>query len=189
MLWVLASTVGWVTVGQGSYDGTSMWHVPLSGVVVAILQSLLLRAVAGVRWWSPWLIASLVPWLIVAGLFVVVPWATLTEGQSELTFFSSLLLTGVALGVGQWLVLRRHMHLAALWIIVPLISIVVATIASLRVNVALLARPGMIAWLGEWQEAHMLIAMVLGATDGIVTGTILLGLMSLRVVGGSQRLA
>jgi hypothetical protein len=109
--------------------------------------------------------------------------------MTDRTFFSSLLLTAMASGVGQWLALRRHVTLAGIWLIVPYLSLVATLKTSMSLNVALIGRPDVVAWLGGWQETHILVEMVFGATHGIVTGSILLGLMSLRAFGHAQRLA
>lgn len=178
-LWIVASIVGWT---HGSYDDTSMWHFPAGGMVVIALQTLLLRQVAGARWWRQWLIASIVPWVVMIGVWMRVPWATIMEAEGKGTFIfsSSILLTGIALGVGQWLALRRHVNLAGLWIIVPLVSLVIAMTTSLRLNVALIRMSHVVVWLGGWQEAHILVGVVFGAIYGLLTGSSLLALMSLR---------
>jgi hypothetical protein len=182
-LWVLASTIGWA---HGSYDATPMWQLPFQAMVGIALQSLILRGVAGVRWWWPWLLVSLVPWLILMGLYVTV----LQPGaMTDLAFLFSLQLPAMAVGVGQWLVLRRHVTLAGLWITVPPLGLAVALMTSSSLNVALIARPVQVARLGGWQEAHLLVELVYGATQGIVTGSILLGLLSLRAFGQAQRSA
>lgn len=179
-LWVVANIVGWVAVAPGFYNDTSLWRFPLNAVVASVLQALLLRSVAGVQWWWRWLVAGLIPWLILAGVYATVPWAMLTEPQWEGIFLSSLLLLSVVIGVLQWRVLRGQVRTAWVWVGVPLVSLVTAMMLSISLNVTLVASPAVIARLGGWQGMVMLLGVVFGATYGLVTGSILHVLMRIR---------
>lgn len=183
VLWILFSTVGWGIHSLSSSDAISGWYEPLGAVVPIVLQSLLLSEVAGVRWWRSWLIVSLAPWVIIAGIFFVVDWAMIVKGDRF--FITSFLLMGLALGLGQGLVLRQHVNLAGLWIVVPLISLVAAFIVSSTLHIPMVVYD---LWSDEivrirgWDEIHMLQSMIFGAIHGAVSGTSLLALMSLRQI-------
>lgn len=182
VLWVVSSMVSWVAIAPSFYSDSSLWRFPLNAMVATLLQVLLLQRVAGVQWWWRWLIASLVPWSVLTVGYAAVPWATLSEPQWEGIFLSSLLLTSIVIGLLQWWVLRAHVRGAVVWAVVPLVSLVVALMTSLSLNATLVAMPAVTNWLGGWNGVFTVVGLVFGAAHGLVTGSVLLVLMSVRPV-------
>jgi len=78
------------------------------GTSVAILQWLVLRAHVPQASW--WVLASAMGWTLVGAL------ADLVQIKAGLaTLWPAIV--GAAVGAFQWLVLRKHVHLAGLWIV------------------------------------------------------------------------
>jgi hypothetical protein len=113
--WVLATTLGWVLgwalVGQLAIGGA-----------VGIGQWLVLRRLGPHTVW--WIFAStlgwLAGWLLVVSGFIVPP-----DGTGLTTVISGAVL-GTAMGLAQWLVLRRWVHDAGWWVFASVVAWTVA---------------------------------------------------------------
>ena len=118
--WVLLSAVGGgvgFALGLAAAEAVSrilarpVFEAVLYGILgtsVAILQWLVLRA--HVPQASRWVLASAVGWTLVGAL------ADLVEIRAGLMALWPAIV-GAAVGAFQWLVLRRHVRLAGLWIV------------------------------------------------------------------------
>jgi serine/threonine-protein kinase len=105
--WTLANTLGWLV---GLIIFGEIWI----GVGLGLAQWLVLRRETSISGW----------WILVSGLAWVGSWALIVSGfvvPPGGGILSSLIagaLTGLLLGVGQWLLLRRRVFFASIWILV-----------------------------------------------------------------------
>lgn len=108
--WILATTVGWIV---GLVLGGEMGL----GVFVGITQWLVLRRFFSAAGW--WVLATgtgwMAGWFIVASGLIVPPQAPPQAGLVTSALSGGLL--GLAMGLGQWLVLRRWVKLASIWLL------------------------------------------------------------------------
>jgi hypothetical protein len=85
--------------------------VPTIGLLTGLLQYGLLRQ------YLPrihgWVLATTASWLLGVFLIVLAGWLKLTDGAFTLVAFP---LMGLAIGIGQWLVLRQRLPQAGWWI-------------------------------------------------------------------------
>jgi len=100
--WIMVTTVGWVlgTILLPPID------LAVSGIVIGLLQAIILQNyISRMR---QWILASAVGWT--AG------WAiTLAAVPNDFSLLAGVVL-GAAVGVAQWLVLRREVQWAGWWI-------------------------------------------------------------------------
>ena len=168
--WVLASTVGyavssaaamevlWAVVGAPEFMAKGLapgirLAVVRTGAVVGVLQWLVLRReVSGTGWW---VLASIVGWVMgtaAAGLGLVL--VGLQELSLELVNIVSGAVVGAAVGVLQWLVLRREVSGAGWWVLASIVGWVMG------------------------QAAHGAIGLpAVGAVSGAITGIALVRLL------------
>jgi hypothetical protein len=118
--WVLLSAIGGgvgFALGLGAAEavsqvlGPSIYETVLHGVfgtLVAVLQWFVLRV--HVTRASRWVLASAVSWVLVGAL---AGWLEIKPGLAVVW----PAIVGVAVGAFQWLVLRKHVHLAGFWIV------------------------------------------------------------------------
>jgi hypothetical protein len=102
--WILATTLGWVA-------GWAISEFAV-GLVVGLAQWVALRKQIECSEW--WVLASGIGWAAGRGLVVAVfpPQSTILIGGT----------LGAALGLAQWLILRRHVVQAWWWIVVSALS-------------------------------------------------------------------
>ena len=154
LLWIVASTVGWVLGGAlggaltDSGGGSSGALVVAGGAIAAgVGQWLVLRGEIdhAVRW----ILATIAAVPVVAGPVMVI---------DLLDWGSAVAIGGLALGTTQWLVLRRHARRAGWWVVASTVGWIVGGLMS-----------GATSPPAGWA--------VIGATYGIVTGTVLVVLL------------
>ncbi len=104
--WVLATTVGWALglvlggeIGIGVFIGIAQWLV-------------LRRYFVNAGWW---VLTSSVGWL--AGWAIVVSGLIVPSGGGLVTSIIVGAIFGITMGLGQWLVLRRWVNWASMWIL------------------------------------------------------------------------
>jgi hypothetical protein len=86
--------------------------VPIVGLLTGALQYGLLRRYLPRMCW--WVLATTGGWLLGLLLIVIPSWLNWTKGSIDIDL--AFILTGLAIGVGQWLVLRRRVPRASWWI-------------------------------------------------------------------------
>jgi hypothetical protein len=154
----------------------------VNGAMVGGLQWLALRRT--VRQLSGW------RWILATALGSALPWALgmsmrsslrLAQGNDEAVLGAMLLmglLTGVALGGAQWLVLRRIVHQAGWW--AP-----ASVLAWLQGLVVLVGGASLIQTpppLWSLLLISGITGLVVGSLVGVITGIVLIGLTSVHVV-------
>lgn len=117
LLRVVTSIVGEYVSVQGvrhiteDYLGVYLF-LPIAGLVIGVLQYWLMRRyLPHTAWWAA---ATLAGWLLGALLAQLAGWLRLASALGSID--AALLLMGAALGVGQWLVLRRDVPRAGWWV-------------------------------------------------------------------------
>jgi hypothetical protein len=86
--------------------------VPVVGLLTGVLQYGLLRRYLPRMGW--WVLATTGGWLL-GGLLIAIPtWLNWTEGSIDLDL--AFILMGLAIGAGQWLLVRRRLSRAGWWI-------------------------------------------------------------------------
>lgn len=154
LAWVVASTaglaVGWpvYVAGQGMMDITLAGYVAgAAGALAAgALQALVLRTVARVGWWVP------------ANVAAVATGAAMIFTVEGVDAGIAVALLGAALGLFQWLVLRRRAGYAGWWVFASAAGWVLGGLASAIAS-------GLIAWA------------LIGAVYGGITGAALVWLL------------
>ena len=104
--WVLATTVGWaVGLIFGGEIGT--------GVFIGIAQWLVIRRYFSQAGW--WILASAVGWI--AGWGLISSGSIVPQGGGLINTMIAGGVFGLTVGVAQWIVLRRWVKLASVWIL------------------------------------------------------------------------
>lgn len=93
------------------YLGISVF-VPAVGLLTGILQYGLLRRYLPRMGW--WVLATTGGWLLGVFLIAIPGWLHLTQEPMNLDL--AFILMGLSIGVGQWLLLQRHLPRATWWI-------------------------------------------------------------------------
>lgn len=134
LLWLLATASGGSLIGALSAPTDFFWYLFMTGFVVGVAQWLVLRRYLPYAGW--WILASGFGWLL--GIIVSIMAREITadifallESVSRLWWVRLLgvvsrTMEGAGLGVGQWLVLRRHTQRAGWWVIASAIGGVVS---------------------------------------------------------------
>ena len=86
--------------------------VPIAGLLTGAMQYGLLRRYLPRMGW--WVLATTGGWLLGVLLIAIPSWLYWTGGSFNLAL--ALVLMGLAIGLGQWLVLRRRLPRASWWI-------------------------------------------------------------------------
>ncbi len=129
LLWVLATTLGWV-LGWVLLPGFTV------GLWVGLLQWFVLRQ--RVRQQSGWwILASGVGWLVGSLLAIVLP-------IEDPVLVGALL--GLGISAGQWFVLRRWVHRAEWWVIISTLSWTVASFGLLGHSLVGTIAGGVTGW-------------------------------------------
>ncbi|MEI6777193.1 MAG: helix-turn-helix transcriptional regulator [Chloroflexales bacterium] len=187
MWWAIATTVGWGLgrvlgwyVGSNAYvgrvidlgDGSHLFGAGLAftldtiiiGVPGAVLQAFILRhRLANARWW---VIMTLLAWVLVG-----VPGRLFGDGGGGV-------LTGIALGVAQWRVLRHSAH-AGWWIPISMCGWAPLWIANSMLNVAIYnaiggTMSGIVYERGAgWAITLLLSSALVGSIQGVYMGGML----------------
>jgi hypothetical protein len=94
-------------------DYLSMYtFIPIVGLLTGVMQyGLLRRYLPRIGWW---VLATTGGWLLGVFLIVIFSWLNWTDGSFNLDL--ALILMGLAIGVGQWLLLRQRLPRASWWI-------------------------------------------------------------------------
>ena len=131
--WLLASASGGTLLGALSAPNEFFWYLIMTGFVVGVAQWLVLRRYLPYAGW--WILASGLGWFL--GIMVSITTGEITAPIIELlasasgfwrVFWLDVVhdtVVGAGLGVGQWLVLRRHTQRAGWWVIASPIGRVV----------------------------------------------------------------
>jgi hypothetical protein len=86
--------------------------IPIVGFLTGVLQYGLLRRYLPRMGW--WVLATTGGWLLGVLLIIIPSWLNWTDGSLNLDF--AFIAMGLAIGVGQWLLLRRSLSRAGWWI-------------------------------------------------------------------------
>jgi hypothetical protein len=106
--WIMATTLGWL-LGRFLLPNLSIVTI---GLGLGVLQWLVLLHRLRRAWW--WIIATALGWMCgMAVGYAVVP--------GMLDLFAGLLV-GAAMGIAQWLILRRELHWAGWWIAISVVG-------------------------------------------------------------------
>ena len=104
--WVLATTVGWILglvlggeLGIGAFIGIAQWLV-------------LRRYFSGAGWW---VLASGAGWM--AGWVLITSGVVVPPGPGPISTMLAGAVFGLTIGAAQWVVLRRWVKLAGMWIL------------------------------------------------------------------------
>jgi len=106
--WIMATAWGWI-LGSLLFAGI---YLAAAGVTVAVFQWVILRSHLRGAW--RWLPASIIGWGVGTGLAFAL-------GQLEPSFVTGSLL-GSAVGLAQWLILRREVRWAGWWIAISVVG-------------------------------------------------------------------
>jgi hypothetical protein len=174
--WVLANIVGWAAgeaVGFFLPENTLLTgtlHMMVMGAAGGIAQWFILRRyLEPVGWWA--LTTSLAMGIggavglaasYAAGMELLQPWA--------------VLFLGLAIGIGQWLILRRHLSRAGWWVLVNTLGLPIGFVLALIIAFSL----GF-----EWEQVGVAFALisltffgaVAGALYSAITGGVLVWLL------------
>ena len=106
--WIVVTTVGWVlgTILIPPID------LAVSGIAIGVLQWVILQH--HIRRSGHWILASVVGWTI--------GWLLVFIGVPSGFGLLAGLVLGAAVGIAQWLLLRREVHWAGWWIIVSTLA-------------------------------------------------------------------
>ncbi len=142
--WVLASTVGWVV-------GWLVIGDPGVGVGVGLAQWLVLkRAINEAGWWI-W--ASTVGWFV--GWAMVSTGVLLPAGLGQgLTSVLAGAVLGAAIGLAQWLVLRRMVYQAGWWTFASVIGWTVALTGVLGRTIVGTVVGALTGFMLDWLLRH-----------------------------------
>jgi hypothetical protein len=110
--WVMATTLGWL-LGAAILPKVAPFSV---GLLIGVLQWVVLRRYLRQAGW--WILASALGWAAGWGIVIAV-------AQLEIGLLTEPLL-GAAMGMLQWLVLRRQLRQAGWWIVVSTLGWTVA---------------------------------------------------------------
>ena len=181
--WVLLSAVGGgvgFALGLAAAEAASrilarpVFEAVLYGILgtsIAILQWLVLRAHVPQASW--WVLASAVSWILVGAL------ADLVEIKASLAAVWPAIV-GTAVGAFQWLVLRKHVHLAGLWIMASASGWVVGWHAAA-------ATDEIVAMIVSSDKAGLAVLFaIFAAAVGAFTGLALIWLLRRPILKKSQ---
>lgn len=137
--WVLATTLGWIL-------GWVIFGDPGIGLAVGIAQWFVLRRLGPQSVW--WMLASALGWLVGYGI-IISGWVA-PPGPTGFTPVISGAVLGLALGIGQWLVLRRLVHQAGWWIFASAAGWTVALIGVLGTTVVGAVAGALTGFMLDW---------------------------------------
>lgn len=104
--WVLATTIGWaVGLIFGGEIGV--------GLIIGVAQWLVIRRYFSQAGW--WVLASAVGWI--AGWALISSGSIVPPGGGLVNTMMAGVVFGLAMGIAQWIVLRRWVKLASVWIL------------------------------------------------------------------------
>jgi hypothetical protein len=94
-------------------DYLSMYtFIPIAGLVTGVMQYGLLRRYLSRMGW--WVLGTIGGWLLGVLLIAIPIWLNWTDGSINLDL--AFILMGLAIGAGQWLLLRHRLPWASWWI-------------------------------------------------------------------------
>ena len=106
MQWVLATTGGWIL-------GLVIGGEASIGALLGLAQWLVLRRyLLGMGWW---VFATALGWI--AGWGIVVSGAIVPAGTGLVTSVFTGAVFGLTMGIGQWILLRRRVNFAGMWLL------------------------------------------------------------------------
>lgn len=106
--WIMATTLGWL-LGSIFFQGIP---AVISGVAVAAFQWAVLYKRIPNAW--QWVVASSLGWILGYILYIIF-------FSANLAFLQGLVMGG-AVGIAQWLLLRKHVDWAGWWIIISILA-------------------------------------------------------------------
>jgi hypothetical protein len=101
--WIMATTLGWF-LGELIPGGLSF---AVAGLLIGVFQSLVLQGRIGGTW--RWMVSTFSSWTL--AYFIFFFWL-----PREMDILDGAIL-GLAVGIAQWLILRRELRWAGWWII------------------------------------------------------------------------
>lgn len=107
--WVLATTIGWAL-------GLAITGEIGIGVFIGIAQWIVLRRYFSEAGW--WVLASAVGWI--AGWALISSGSVIPPGGGLVNTMIAGVVFGLTVGIAQWLVLRKWVKLASMWILLSL---------------------------------------------------------------------
>lgn len=106
--WLMSTTLGWVL---GRFLVPNLAFVTI-GIAIGVFQWFVLRDIIHNAW--RWIIATMIGWLVGSIiLMLVIP-------QSP--DFLAGIISGVGVGIAQYIVLRREIYLAGWWIVINIVA-------------------------------------------------------------------
>ena len=176
LAWFLASAMGY---GMGAILGTGIAYGPLSkrapDVVLGILLGIVMGATGG---YSQWVvlrerIAGAGLWGLTSALGFGSAMGALEAADTGESYAAATVIMGSVLGIVsgilQWLILRRKVAQAGLWLVASCIGSLIGFL-DFRFVVAL-------GEAGKWTQAILTFGLVFGAGYGAITGAMLIWLL------------
>lgn len=178
--WVIVTLVGflvslyWIEIGEK--PDIRAGEGVIGGLIIGVAQWFVLRKRVSQAGW--WIVASFLSWGLIAGIgFGAWGWAvprnSLEIPQRLIFGILSGVQVGALIGVGQWLVLRKQIPKARLYIFVSSLSWAVGLVISWISGAFLRSRTGL--FLGE----------VMGLTLGWVVVAAITGIVLTRLLRGA----
>jgi hypothetical protein len=191
-LWVMATTFGWslagfagfgLPVGRVVFEEAGMSTI-LSAITTMGLFGMLIGGMIGASQWIylRWRIREASWWIpaTALGWGLGLPLALLINVLAGLGLSAILygVVIGAAVGLGQWVLLRRWTAPAWHWVQISVVALPIGIALAGLVDQRLAVSPG-----GEWEQMRWFTALsggVAGLFVGLLTGVTLLVLLSRR---------
>lgn len=180
--WIIAGVLGWGMprlpsllphggpAYQGTYGADAVLNLATQGLVLGLAQWLIVRRyMPRAGWWVP---ATIVAAVLIAAATVVA-----YEGGGYRSFFVrngiGTLVEGLALGMAQWLVLRRHVTRAGWWVVASAAGWLAAVFLTMVIfRLGLGALP-----MHAWRSVVVVSWAAGGALYGALLGRVLIALL------------
>lgn len=188
LAWFLASVIGFgVGAVLGVSAANSLFPTKTFDVMNGITGGIVMGTIGGYVQWVAlreriagtglWGLAS----ALGLGLAMVTPLAADPQANPAMAGLLVGTVFGLASGILQWLILRRKVTRAGWWLLANLLASLVGTIVF-PVAVA-------ISETGNWSLAILVFGMGFGASNGAITGAVLVWLLRQSPSGEMERMA